>query len=60
MGVVLALVALDDRLEAIGLGLPGAVATGSFLALAYAYAIRFLAPGDRHRSRPGSGRCPTR
>ncbi len=44
MGVVVALVALDDRLEQIGLGLPGAVATGSFLALAYAYVIRFLAP----------------
>ncbi len=44
MGVVVALVALDDRLESIGLNLPGAIATGSFLALAYAYAIRFLAP----------------
>jgi iron(III) transport system permease protein len=44
MGVVVALVALDDRLEQIGLGLPGAVATGSFLALVYAYVIRFLAP----------------
>jgi iron(III) transport system permease protein len=44
MGVVIALVALDDGLEQIGLGLPGAVATGSFIALAYAYAIRFLAP----------------
>ena len=45
MGVVLVLVAVDDLLENIGLGLPGAVATGSFIALAYAYAIRFLAPG---------------
>ncbi|HZB43181.1 MAG TPA: iron ABC transporter permease [Ilumatobacter sp.] len=44
MGVVVALVALDDRLESIGLDLPGAIATGSFLALAYAYAVRFLAP----------------
>ena len=44
MGVVVALVALDDRLESIGLNLPGAIATGSFLALAYAYAVRFLAP----------------
>jgi iron(III) transport system permease protein len=45
MGVVLALVALDDRLDGIGLGLPGSVATGSFVALAYAYVVRFLAPG---------------
>lgn len=45
MGVVLVLVALDDRLESIGMGLPGAVATGSFVALVYAYAVRFLAPG---------------
>ena len=45
MGVVLALVAVDDLLERGGLGLPGAVATGSFLALAYAYVVRFLAPG---------------
>jgi iron(III) transport system permease protein len=45
MGVVLVLVAVDDLLENVGLGLPGAVATGSFIALAYAYAIRFLAPG---------------
>lgn len=44
MGVVLALVALDDALEAIGSNLPGAVTTGSFLAMAYAYAVRFLAP----------------
>ncbi|MEM8746092.1 MAG: iron ABC transporter permease [Actinomycetota bacterium] len=45
IGVVLALVALDDALEFIGLGLPGAVATGSFVGLVYAYCVRFLAPG---------------
>jgi iron(III) transport system permease protein len=45
MGVVLALVGLDDLLERIGTGLPGFAATGSFIALAYAYSIRFLAPG---------------
>jgi iron(III) transport system permease protein len=45
IGVLLAVVALDSGLEAIGLGLPGAVSTGSLLVLAYAYAIRFLAPG---------------
>lgn len=45
MGVILALVGLDRLLGVGGLGLPGAVATGSFLALAYAYAVRFLAPG---------------
>lgn len=45
MGVVLALVALDDVLEGINLGLPGVVATGSFIGLVYAYSIRFLAPG---------------
>jgi iron(III) transport system permease protein len=45
IGVILAVVALDGALEAIGLGLPGALATGSFLALAYAYAVRLLAPG---------------
>src|SRR5690606_12321876 len=45
IGVVLALVALDDVLERAGLGLPGLVATGSLLALVYAYSIRFLAPG---------------
>jgi iron(III) transport system permease protein len=44
MGVILALVALDGALESFGLGLPGAVATGSFVALVYAYAIRFQAP----------------
>jgi iron(III) transport system permease protein len=46
MGVVLALVGLDDLLEGAGTaGLPGFAATGSFIALAYAYSIRFLAPG---------------
>ncbi|MEM7094165.1 MAG: iron ABC transporter permease [Actinomycetota bacterium] len=45
IGVVLALVALDDVLEVIGLGLPGAVATGSLVGLVYAYSVRFLAPG---------------
>ncbi len=45
IGVVLALVALDDRLESIGLGLPGVVATGSLVGLVYAYSVRFLAPG---------------
>ncbi|MEM8902668.1 MAG: ABC transporter permease subunit, partial [Actinomycetota bacterium] len=45
IGVVLTLVALDDLLEGIGLGLPGAVATGSLVGLVYAYSVRFLAPG---------------
>ena len=45
MGVVLAVAALDDVLERGGSGLPGFAATGSFIALAYAYFIRFLAPG---------------
>lgn len=45
IGVLLALVALDDALEAVGLDLPGVVATGSFVGLAYAYSVRFLAPG---------------
>jgi iron(III) transport system permease protein len=45
IGVLLAMVAVDGALESIGLGLPGAVATGSFLVLVYAYAVRFLAPG---------------
>lgn len=44
MGVVLALVALDNVLEGVGMGLPGVVATGSFIAIAYAYSVRFLAP----------------
>jgi iron(III) transport system permease protein len=45
MGVVLILVALDDALHVGGIGLPGFAATGSFIALAYAYSVRFLAPG---------------
>ena len=45
IGVVLALVALDDGLGLIGLGLPGVVATGSLIGLVYAYSVRFLAPG---------------
>jgi iron(III) transport system permease protein len=45
IGVLLAVVALDEGLERIGLDLPGAVATGSLLVLAYAYVVRFLAPG---------------
>jgi iron(III) transport system permease protein len=45
IGVLLAVVALDGALEAIGLDLPGAVTTGSLLVLVYAYAVRFLAPG---------------
>jgi len=45
IGVVVALVTVDRVLGIIGLGLPGAVATGSFLGLVYAYSVRFLAPG---------------
>ncbi|MEM9040096.1 MAG: iron ABC transporter permease [Actinomycetota bacterium] len=45
IGVVLALVQLDDVLEWFGLGLPGVVATGSIVGLVYAYSVRFLAPG---------------
>jgi iron(III) transport system permease protein len=45
IGVLLTLVLVDDGLERIGLDLPGVVGTGSFLALVYAYSIRFLAPG---------------
>ena len=44
MGVVLALVGLDQAIEPLGGNLPGTVATGSFLALIYAYGVRFLAP----------------
>jgi iron(III) transport system permease protein len=44
MGVLLAVVAIDDVLDGIGLGLPGAVATGSFIALVYAYSVRFVGP----------------
>ena len=45
IGVLLTVVAADRGLENVGLDLPGAVTTGSFLVLAYAYAVRFLAPG---------------
>ncbi|TDT16690.1 iron(III) transport system permease protein [Ilumatobacter fluminis] len=45
MGVILAVVGADELLEAIGLDLPGAVATGSLVVLVYAYVVRFLAPG---------------
>ncbi|MGH9270251.1 MAG: ABC transporter permease [Ilumatobacteraceae bacterium] len=45
MGVILAIVALDDLLGGIGLGLPGVVATGSLIALVYAYSVRFMGPG---------------
>ncbi len=45
IGVLLTIVALDGVLEAVGLDLPGAVATGSVLVLVYAYVVRFLAPG---------------
>lgn len=45
IGVVLTLVALDGLLDGIGLGLPGAIATGSLVGLVYAYSVRFLAPG---------------
>jgi iron(III) transport system permease protein len=45
IGVLLAVVALDAGLEAVGLDLPGAVATGSVMVLVYAYVVRFLAPG---------------
>jgi iron(III) transport system permease protein len=44
MGVIVTLVAVDQALGTIGRGLPGTVATGSFLALVYAYGVRFLAP----------------
>jgi iron(III) transport system permease protein len=49
IGVLLVLVGLDDLLEATvgGDGLPGVVATGSFLVLAYAYILRFLAPAQQ-------------
>ena len=45
IGVILTMVAVDGGLEAIGLDLPGFVATGSLLVLVYAYTVRFLAPG---------------
>lgn len=44
MGVILTLVGLDRFLGLFQRGLPGTVATGSFLALVYAYAVRFFAP----------------
>ena len=44
IGVLLALVALDNGLERLGADLPGMVATGSLATLVYAYAVRFLAP----------------
>ncbi len=44
IGVLLATVAADRALGVVGLGLPGAIATGSFIALVYAYSVRFLAP----------------
>ena len=59
MGVVLSLVALDDVLEGIGLGLPGTVATGSLVGLVYAYSIRFLAPG-LNAIEAGMAGCPRR
>jgi len=45
IGVILVTVAVDRGLEAVGLDLPGFVATGSLLVLIYAYTVRFLAPG---------------
>jgi iron(III) transport system permease protein len=44
IGVVLAMVGFDQLLGGVGLDLPGAIATGSFAALVYAYSIRFLTP----------------
>ena len=38
------LVGLDDGLGLIGIGLPGAVATGSLIGLAFAQTVRYLAP----------------
>lgn len=57
IGVVLALVALDDLLGLVGTGLPGLVATGSFLGLVYAYVVRFLAPGI-NAVEAGTGQIP--
>ncbi|MEP6300103.1 MAG: iron ABC transporter permease [Ilumatobacter sp.] len=45
IGVILAVVGLDELLGRAGLALPGAVRTGSLLILVYAYVVRFLAPG---------------
>lgn len=44
MGVILTLVGVNDVLHQFHRTLPGTVATGSFLALVYAYGVRFLAP----------------
>jgi iron(III) transport system permease protein len=44
MGVILSLVGLNRVLHEFHRTLPGTVATGSFLALVYAYGVRFLAP----------------
>lgn len=44
MGIVLTLVAVDGALDGVGLRLPGTVATGSFLALLFAYGVRFAEP----------------
>lgn len=44
MGVIITLVGLDAALDPFGRELPGTIATGSFLALIYAYGVRFLAP----------------
>ncbi|MGF1662663.1 MAG: ABC transporter permease [Kineosporiaceae bacterium] len=57
IGVVLALVAVDDLLGLVGTGLPGLVATGSFLGLVYAYVVRFLAPGI-NAVEAGTGQIP--
>jgi iron(III) transport system permease protein len=57
MGVVITLVALDDALEQVGIGLPGAVATGSLIGLVYAYSIRFLAPAAA-AAESGLGQVP--
>ena len=44
IGSVFVLVGLDDGLGLIGIGLPGAVATGSLIGLVYAQTVRYLAP----------------
>lgn len=44
IAVVVCLVGIDRLLEAVSLGLPGAVATGSLIGLVYAQTVRFLAP----------------
>lgn len=45
MGVLLAVVGVDDVLERVGANLPGVAGAGSLAVLFYAYAVRFLAPG---------------